>query len=318
MNLILVGMSAKGFSFFEKIQILLGRCLNDLQHDDDVLLQLNLLEILQNLCSQDYGLHYLENKGVLHNFARKIERISDDPLTNALLVPGLMKFFANIAALNPEKIFQNYPILVDLLFELILNGDDFSLIFTALDTFGSLSKFDEGKKLLDSNYSEMCCQIVSHIFKNVSNYPSDIKPRALFCLENVFWVNDEEMINNQISYICQKWCNSIFKESDFTPLLNYCCTPFEDISLSAFGLLKSLVKHPFGQRGVCKTGGFVEFLLDRRRCSNHVIRQKKFEIIETLTRSNEFDATTTAQLCKYVREGINFVEPECEIEVQEN
>jgi hypothetical protein len=235
-------------------------------------------------------------------------------LTAALLIPGVMKFFSNVAAIHPQKIFNNYPQLIDLLFECLMNDDDLSLIYTGLDTFGSLSKFEDGKKLLDSNYGDKCSQVVAHIFMNIALYPADVKPRALLSLENAFWIDDDEqMINNQILYICQKWNQSIFPSNNYTQLLTFCQTPFNEIALSAFGFLRALVKFPFGQKAVKNTGGLIEYLLDRNSIISHDVRQIKYDIVEVLARSNEFDGNTIQKFNTYVREGVHFVAPESEV-----
>ncbi|XP_070503728.1 26S proteasome non-ATPase regulatory subunit 5 [Chironomus tepperi] len=308
-----VGIGIKNFKSFEKIQFIIEKCLTELTSGSDVLLQLNLLEILQNLCLRDYGFAYLENKNVMQNLARKIESINEDPLST-LLLPGLMKFFGGVAALYPQKIFQRYSTLFDLLFHCILENH-LSLIYSALDTLGYLSKSDDCKKLMDKDFGNKFVQALAHIYQKFPNYPNDVKLRALACLNNAFALDEEEeMINNQISSICEKWCIGIFGNSkDFSSLLNICKTPFDDLSTAAFQLVKSLAVYSFGQEGIAKTGGFVEFLLDRKNGSCFELKQKKFEVIELLARSSVFDATSIAKFCKYLREGINYVEPMSEV-----
>jgi hypothetical protein len=312
-----VEIAVKGFSFFEKVRFLLDRIVADLQRNtsDDILLQMNLLEIAQGLCKQDYGLDYLEEKGILQNMARRVGTINDDPLIN-LLIPSLMKFFANIAIVNPQMIFNNYSHLVDLLFDCLINDEDTTLTYVSLDTLGNLCRFDDGKRSMDATFGERMCQVLSKVYQSISRYPSEIKIRAFQCLESVFYVNDNEQVNNQIQYILQKWIESVFSAGNFSSLLNYCNVPFEDLSLSAFGFLVSIVKHPAGQKKVAVTGGWIEFLLNRKIGSTHDVKQKRFAVIEILARSNEFNATHIALLNKYVREGANFVEPMSQVEFE--
>ncbi|KAL7021961.1 hypothetical protein ACKWTF_012087 [Chironomus riparius] len=311
-----VRIGIKNFTSFEKVQLIIDKCVSNLTSGSDVLLQLNLLDILQSLCLRDYGLSYLENKNVLQNLSRKIEDINEDPLSG-LLLPGLMKFFGGVASLYPQKIFQNYSSLFDLLFNCILE-DHPSLIYSALDTLGYLSKSDECKKSLDNDFGHKFVQVVEHVYQNIPNYPNDVKVRALLCLEQVFAPDDyEEMINNQITSICEKWCIGLFGPSkDFSTLLNICKTPFDDLSTAAFKLVKSLAIYSFGQEGIAKTGGFVEYLMSRKSGSTLELKQKKYEVIEILARSSIFDATLIAQFRKYIREGINFVEPMSEVSLE--
>jgi hypothetical protein len=310
-----VGVAAKGFSYFEKVRFILDRIACELlRSDSDVLLQMNLLEILKGLLAQDYGFNYLEERGVLQNLAKKIATISEDPLLN-LCIPSLMKFFGNVAAACPQKIFNNYSPLLDLLLECLLNDEDTSLTYAALDTLGNLCKYDDGKRSMDAAFGERVCLVLSKIYQSIANYPSEIKACAFQCLENVFHIEDGA-INNQIAYISQKWIESVFGAGSFTTLLNYCNMPFEDLSLSAFGLLKSVVKHQTGRQQVAATGGLVEFLLDRKAGASYEVKRKRFEVIEILSQSSEFNATQITQFNKYVREGANFVEPMVQVEYE--
>lgn len=326
---IAVGVARKSPEMLEKMEFLLEMCISDIEKND-LLVMMNVLEVLKDLCLESYGLVYLENKGVFGKLIKKIESINNDPLAT-ILVPGLMKFFGNVAVVFPEKIFNAYPALVSTLFTCILS-DDFQLLFTALDTLGYLAKFDDGKRALDSLDGDQCLKVLQHIAQAIPRYPSEIKVRALNCFENVFFVEPADTRNNQIDYICQKWFSSVFG-TDLAALLNFCHNPFEDIAMSGFKVLRSLVYHNFGQRGVSltgifaqislltflpqifipNTGGFVEFLLDRNKKASHDVKQIKYEIIQVLAESNAFDAAITLQLQKYIREGFNYVQAITEV-----
>lgn len=306
---IAVGVARKDARMLDKMEFLLEKCIGDIEKGD-ILVMMNVLEVIKDMCLESYGLVYLENKGVFDKLVKKIESINEDPLAT-MLVPGLMKFFGNVAVIFPEKIFNAYPALVHTLFTCILT-DEFHLLYTALDTLGYLAKFDEGKRALDSLDGDQCLKVLHHISSAIPSYPSDLKVRALNCFENVFYVDPSRPRNNQINYICQKWYGGIF-ETDLYVLLGFCNNPFEDIAMSAFKLLRLLCQHDFGQRGVAATGVFVEFLLDRHTKASHEVKQIKYEIIQVLAESNAFDAAITLQLQKYVREGFNYVQGITEI-----
>lgn len=292
-----------------KVEFIFERCLGELD-DHDILVMLNVLEVLKDLCVHNEGIIYLENKGVFSKLMRKIETIEEDPMAS-ILTPGLMKFFGSVAIVYPERIFKSYPSLINKLFECILS-DDFTLLFTALDTFGHLAKFEDGKKTLDTLDGNQSLLVVTHIVQSIARYPSDVKGRALNCLENVFWVDLSTPRNNQINYICQKWFSSAFG-TQLSELLQMCKNPFADISISAFKVLKSIASHDFGQKAIVNTGGFVEFLLDRHSIISLELKQLKYEVVELLAQSNEFDASTIVRLQKYVREGFNYVQAITEI-----
>lgn len=304
-----VGVAKKDAAMLDKMQFILERCLAEMDKND-VLLLMNVLEVLKDLCLESFGFVYLENKGVFNKLMKRIETINEDPLAS-VLIPGLMKFFGNVAVVFPEKVFNAYPALIAILFNCLLS-DDYHLLYTALDTLGYLAKFEEGKRALDALDADQCLMVLSHISKSIPNYPSDIKVRALNCYENLFWIDPAGARNNQINYICQKWFNVVFGR-DLMVLLNFCHNPFEDISLNGFKCLRSLSYHDFAQRAIASTGGFVEYLLDRNAKICHEAKQLKYEIIKSLSESNAFDAAVTLQLHRYVREGFNYIQAITEV-----
>lgn len=308
-----VEIAKKDAFTMEKLHFILKRCISELDKND-ILLQLSILELLKELCLVSHGLVYLENKGIFDKLLKRIETINEDPLAG-VLIPGLMKFFGNIAAVHPEKVINQYPAVINYLFDCLMSNDS-QLLYTGLDTLGFLSRSAEGKKILDAIPGGQLINVLVRIITSISNYPSDLKSRALNCLENVFWVDASSAINNQIAYISRKWFDRVFP-SDLSMLLNLCHSPFEDISLAAFGLLRSLSYYTFGQDAVSRTGGMVEFLMDRSVRSTHEVKQIKYEIIQILSASNSFDAATTVQLNKYIREGANYIQAQMEV-VAEN
>lgn len=247
---IAVGVSKHDAKMLDKAEFLLEKCLSEIDKND-MLVMMNVLEVLKDLCLQSYGLVYLENKGVFTKLMKKIETFNEDPLST-IMIPGLMKFFGSVAVIFPEKIFNAYPGLINLLFNCLLS-DDFLLLFPSLDTLGNLARFENGKRALDALDADQCANVMKHIAKAIPSYPSELKVRALNCLENVFWIDSTVPKNNQINYICQKWFNCVFG-SDLSSLLTFCQTPFEDISISAFKCLLALSYHDFGQRGIASTG----------------------------------------------------------------
>lgn len=247
---IAVGVARRNASMLDKIEFLFEKCLSDMEKND-LLVFMNVLEVLAELCLESYGLVYLENKGVFTKLMKKIETINEDPLA-AILIPGLMKFFGNVAVVYPEKIFNAYPALINMLFNCLLQ-DDFQLLFSALDTLGNLARFEDGKRALDALDADQCCRVMSHISSSIPNYPSELKVRAIICFDSIFWIDPTAARNNQINYICQKWFACIFG-SDLSKLFHFCQNPFDDISTNAMKCLRSVVYHDFGQKAVATTG----------------------------------------------------------------
>ena len=82
--------------------------------------------------------------------------------------------------------------------------------------------------------------------------------------------------------------------------MRLCQNPFPDIALAAFGFLKAIVLHRWGQEVIANTGGLIEYLLDRRIAADKDVKQEKFLIISILAESTVFDAQQILALKKFV------------------
>jgi hypothetical protein len=83
---IAVNVVRKNPAMLDKMEFVLERCVSDVGKND-VLVMMNVLEVLKDLCLESFGLVYLENKGVFEQLMKKIENIEEDPLAG-ILIPG--------------------------------------------------------------------------------------------------------------------------------------------------------------------------------------------------------------------------------------
>lgn len=162
----------------------------------DILLQLSVLQILSELSVGNHGMAYLENNGVFGKLMAKIERLEEDPLA-PILVPGLMKFYGNIAAIHPAKVYDGYPKVIELLFE-CLRSEDMSILPTAYDTLGCIARPSEGKRQIHYKYGASLKKTLQHFNTVIRNLPNDLKIRLLNCLRSMF-VIDSVNADNQIT-----------------------------------------------------------------------------------------------------------------------
>lgn len=123
--------SAKNHGTFDFI---LEKLVNDID-TDDILLKLNILDLTSKLAQSDIGHTYMENKGIFTKILREIEVLDENPFKN-LLIPGYLKFFGHIATVQPIKIIQGFPGMINSLFDCILD-ENVSALPVAFDTFGN-------------------------------------------------------------------------------------------------------------------------------------------------------------------------------------
>lgn len=99
-------------------------------------------------------------------------------------------------------------------------------------------------------------------------------------------------------------------------VLDYCRNPFPDIRFASIKLLSAICNHNWGIQALIDTAGFVEHLLDRRVDFDKEVKQEKFLLIRVLSNSGKFDASTAAELKRYVNEGAFYVTGEMEVAVE--
>lgn len=117
----------------ELFDFILEKFVDDID-TEDILLKLNILDLLSELAQTDYGHTYMENKGIFTKILREIEALDENPF-KSILVPGYLKFFGHIATVQPAKIIQEFPSMINSLFDCILD-ENISALPVAYDTFG--------------------------------------------------------------------------------------------------------------------------------------------------------------------------------------
>lgn len=80
--------------------------------------------------------------------------------------------------------------------------------------------------------------------------------------------------------------------------------------------MSAICSHNWGIDALMETAGFVEHLLDRRADFDKEVKQEKYLVIQLLSKSSRFDATTLAELKRYVSEGAFYVVGEMEVAVE--
>ncbi|XP_062561042.1 26S proteasome non-ATPase regulatory subunit 5 [Armigeres subalbatus] len=280
---------------------------------NDVLLQLNILQILSELSEANHGMVYLENSGVFDKLMSKIDRLEEDPL-GTILIPGLMKFYGGVAALHPAKVYESFPKIIALLFE-CLTSEDLSILPTAYDTLGCIAYPCEGKRQLHYKHGAALKKTLHHISTVVRNLPNDLKMRLLNCLQLMF-ANDSTMADNQISSILQSWYDNLTEQDNLNFVMDYIRNPFPDMKRAALGLLKAIVGHRWGQTYLLNTGGFVEYLLDRKQEADKDVVLDKYEVIRMLSMSSVFDEQTASDFRRYVSEGAFYVRGITEVAIE--
>ncbi|XP_055326562.1 26S proteasome non-ATPase regulatory subunit 5 [Sitodiplosis mosellana] len=297
----------------EKFNFILEKLVADLD-TDDILLKLNILYLTSDLAQTDYGHIYMENKAVFTKVLREIELLDENPF-KSILVPGYLKFFGQIATVQPAKIIQGFSGMINSLFDCILD-ENVSALPVAFDTFGHLGRSAEGKMLLDECHSARMHEVLNDIGKSIYNLPTPLKVRALNALETLFQCDEANASNNQISSITEQWFKSLTGTNQLTFVQEFCRNPFSEIKTAALALLRSICVYAWGQRALSNTAGFIEYLLDRNSEVNKDVLHEKYSIIRTIANSREFDENTSRQINQYVKDGVFYIQGQMEVAIE--
>jgi 26S proteasome non-ATPase regulatory subunit 5 len=281
--------------------------------NEDILLQLNALEILTRLALFEEGLSYLEQQEVLSKLVQKIAQANENHLSN-LLIPGLMKFFGNVARYWPNELFSKYPVIISALFEVIDSGDQ-TIIGPALDTLGYVSVSVEGKYALQA-LGDAMLGALKKIAEIVQGMPTALRIRGLNNLALILDVKKAEQ-DNRILSLTKLWFDSLC-DDPLGMIIAICRQPFADIRQASLEVLVVISYQVWGQEYISTYPGLVEFLLDRNIESFKECKDVKYEVVKCLSQAeqNIFDADTMRKFKQFVNEGPYFVDVNTEVAIE--
>ncbi|XP_043795396.1 26S proteasome non-ATPase regulatory subunit 5 [Apis laboriosa] len=285
----------------------------DILESEDILLQVNALEILTQLALTEEGLSYLEQQDVIRKLVQKIAQANENPLSN-LLIPGLMKFFGNVACYWPNEIFSKYPIVVSALFEVIESGDQ-TILGVALDTLGHVSMCVEGKYALQALGDAMPCAL-KKIAEIIQRMPTALRIRGLNNLALILTIQKIEQ-DNRILSLTKSWFDSLC-DDPLGMIVALCRQPFADIRQAGLEVMAVLASQVWGQEYISSYPGLVEFLLDRNIESFKECKEAKYEVVKQLVEAEQdiFDANTMQRFREFVNQGPHYVDINTEIAIE--
>lgn len=285
----------------------------DILESEDILLQVNALEILTQLALTEEGLSYLEQQDVVRKLVQKIAQANENPLSN-LLIPGLMKFFGNVACYWPNEIFSKYPIVVSALFEVIESGDQ-TILGVALDTLGHVSMCVEGKYALQALGDAMPCAL-KKIAEIIQRMPTTLRIRGLNNLALILAIQKVEQ-DNRILSLTKSWFDSLC-DDPLGMIVALCRQPFADIRQAGLEVMAVLASQIWGQEYISSYPGLVEFLLDRNIESFKECKEAKYEVVKQLVEAEQdiFDANTMQRFREFVNQGPHYVDINTEVAIE--
>jgi len=284
-------------------------------HNDDFLLKLNCIELLTTLGLTPHGQKYMETTGVLSTMSTLLEECPNHPFADILL-PGLVKFWGNLAHSRPKYILASYPSFSAALAIMIQSGD-FTVQSVAFETIGYIGVSLEGK----TAFVEMGSKFKDFLGKLeilIKDSPTEVKIRAMNSLASLIKLDKPNQTPELLS-LTASWFEKI--PSITSTIVSIVKQPFLDLRLAAYQLLCVLADQPWGRSIIMKQPGFCEFLMDRSTERDKSGREEKYRVVQMITESREakeyMGPDMDLLMKQFLKEGPHYVQIQSQVAYEE-
>jgi len=293
---------------------LLQQLVNLAMDTNDCLAQLAGVELLTLLALPPHGSVWLESTGVLTGMARQLEEAPNNPLASVLL-PGLVKFFGNLAHSRPRHILVKFPSLVTSL-TCMTDSDDTTAQSVAFETIGFIGVSLEGKLAL-SEIGNRMTNCIDKLEQLITDSPTEVRIRSMNAFASLIKLDKENQTPDMLS-LTESWYRRLPSVTNI--IVNIVKQPFLDLRLASYQLLLVLARQPWGRKIILRQPGFIEHLLDRNGEQDKVGREEKYTVLETIVDSGEagdvVGEAVDQQLRLYVRLGPHFIQVQSQVDTE--
>jgi len=253
----------------------------DLVQTEDCLAALSAIELLVTLALPPHGQKFLESTGVLARMARLLDDGQNHPFAS-ILVPGLVKFFGNLAHTRPRQIMMEYPTFVSCLAAMADSEDPVAQAI-ALETVGYIGVSLEGKLALAELGNRMT-DTIDRLELLITDSPTEARIRAMNAFASLIKL-DKENQSPELLSLTESWYRRV--PSTMTRMADTVKQPFIDLRLAAYLLLQVVAGQPWGRREMLSHPGLVETLMDRSVDKEREGREGRWKVVEVLVEGPE-------------------------------
>ncbi|XP_077987058.1 26S proteasome non-ATPase regulatory subunit 5-like [Glandiceps talaboti] len=282
---------------------------------DDILVQVNCIEMLTHITNCQHGLHYLDQHGIMTKLETMMTSSEGNPLIN-FLMPGLIKFFGNVARYEPSEVFEKYPMFTGIIFSLISSTDP-AQKGVVLDTVGLVGSTVAGKLVLNKQGQAME-DAVRELGSAIQQPPTEMRVRAISAVSYLLHIEMSEQTEDILS-LTEKWFQQL-SSKPMDVIMSLCKQPFLEIRCGAFNMLESIANQTWAQRQMNEHPAFAEYLLDRSTEHEKSGKEMKYSIVKALVESSTtgevFGRPYLLRLKEYLREGPFYVRVQSEVAME--
>lgn len=253
----------------------------DLVQTEDCLAALSAIELLVTLALPPHGQKFLESTGVLTRMARLLDDGQNHPFAS-ILVPGLVKFFGNLAHTRPRQIMMEYPTFVSCLAAMADSEDPVAQAI-ALETVGYIGVSLEGKLALAELGNRMT-DTIDRLELLITDSPTEARIRAMNAFASLIKL-DKENQSLELLSLTESWYRRV--PSTMARLADTVKQPFIDLRLAAYLLLQVIAGQAWGRREMLSHPGLVETLMDRSVDKEREGREGRWKVVEVLVEGPE-------------------------------
>ena len=238
-----------------------------------------------------------------------------DPFAD-ILMPGLIKFFGNIAHLRPKLMIVQHPNFMDCLFSMA-ESSDLTQRAIAFETIGWIGVSLEGKVTLADLGNKMS-NCIEKLEDLIRDSPTEIRIRGMNAFSSLIKLDKENQTNEFLS-ITESWYKRALgnRGSPMQLLVGIVKLPFADMRLAVYGLLNNIAKQSWGRREILRFPGFPELLLDRSTERDKDGKDAKYDLIQSLVESGDAKEVVGTEidgrLREYARLGAHHVQVQSQV-----
>ncbi|CAL8278569.1 unnamed protein product [Merluccius merluccius] len=274
---------------------------------EDVLIRATAIEMVTGLAQSQHGRQHLAQQGVMDKVSNMIRGADTDPFSS-LYLPGLVKFFGNLAIMDsPQHVCEAYPAFQNKVFEMTLDPDPV-MIGVALDTLGLLGSTVEGKQVLHKTGDKFKAVLVR--MSQLANLgATEMRVRSLEAIAHLLTLQVEHQTEDLLA-LTESWFH-LLSDQPMDMITTISVQPFPELHCVALRIFIAIAPQPWGQRLMVSTPSFMEFIVDRSTGKTKEAKDAKFELVGALvgtsTATNILGSQHYLRLRTYLREGPYYV-----------
>eukprot|EP01006_Ploeotia_vitrea_P047940 TRINITY_DN67179_c2_g1_i1.p1 TRINITY_DN67179_c2_g1~~TRINITY_DN67179_c2_g1_i1.p1 ORF type:complete len:553 (-),score=269.72 TRINITY_DN67179_c2_g1_i1:116-1747(-) len=260
------------------LPVMIGKRGNDgAAADIDILLYLNLLQVMVELASCEWGLRYVLDERVLTQCMQLSETVP-------FLLSGTLKLLAKLALLPhvlvlAQSLYKDDTVLRFLLGVLHKDEDgdthdDVQVVAAAVEAVANVATSPDGLQYLTQRQAVLLKKLVTF----ATHHEEAVKLQALHGLASVFASATKAQMREQAEALL-----NALSAQQWATLQRDLELPFMEMRYAVLRMVSELVRLPFGVRWVARKPGFVEYLLDRGTESTKLGAQWKYTVLQNLS-----------------------------------